>query len=54
MFTFYDNLEGFEEKVWNLCWNEYLKMFTTFYSWVPSFSENIYNMHFTFNRDTSK
>jgi len=22
LFTFYDNLQGFEEKVWNLCWNE--------------------------------
>lgn len=54
MFTFYDNLEGFNEKVWNLCWNETLKMFVTFYSWVPSFSENIYNMYFSFNRDTSK
>jgi hypothetical protein len=24
MFTFYDNTYGFEEKVWNLCWNELL------------------------------
>ena len=24
MFTFYDNLYGFEEKVWNLCYNENL------------------------------
>jgi hypothetical protein len=23
MFTFYDNTYGFEEKVWNLCWNEH-------------------------------
>ena len=22
MFTFYDNLYGLEEKVWNLCFNE--------------------------------
>lgn len=22
MFTFYDNIYSFEEKVWNLCWNE--------------------------------
>lgn len=54
MFTFYDNLYGFEEKVWNLCWNEFLQKFVTFYSWVPSYSENIYNQYFSFDRNTSK
>lgn len=58
MFTFYDNLSGTEEKVWNLCWNEDMLgeqgAFTTFYSWVPSVMENIDNIPFSFNRDTSK
>ena len=54
MFTFYDNLYGFEEKVWNLCFNENKDKWITFYSWVPSYSENIYNQYFSFNRDTSK
>lgn len=54
MFTFYDNLYGFEEKVWNICYNEILGKWITFYSWVPSYSENIYNQYFSFNRDTSK
>ena len=54
MFTFYDNLHGFEEKVWNICYNEIIKKWVTFYSWVPSFSENIYNQFFSFDRDTSK
>ena len=54
MFTFYDNLYGFEEKVWNLCWNENLQKWMTFYSWVPSYSENIYNQYFSFDRNTSK
>lgn len=54
MFTFYDNLHGFEEKVWNLCYSEILQTWVTFYSWVPSYSENIYNQYFSFNRDTSK
>ena len=54
MFTFYDNLHGFEEKVWNLCWNEDLQKWITFYSWVPSYSENIYNQYFSFDRNTSK
>ena len=54
MFTFYDNTYGFEEKVWNLCWNELLQRFVTFYSWIPSYMENINNIPFSFNRDTSK
>jgi hypothetical protein len=54
MFTFYDNLYGFEEKVWNICYNELTQRFTTFYSWVPSYSANIDNIYFSFNRNTSK
>ena len=54
MFTFYDNQYGLEEKVWNLCWNEISQCFTTFYSWVPSYSENIDNIFFSFDRETSK
>jgi hypothetical protein len=54
MFTFYDNTYGCEEKVWNLCWNEILQKFITFYSWVPSYMENINNIPFSFDRDTSK
>lgn len=54
MFTFYDNLYGFEEKVWNLCYNELQQKWITFYSWVPSYSENIYNSFFSFDRNTSK
>ena len=54
MFTFYDDLIGTEEKVWNLCYNLALKKFITFYSWVPSFMANINNIPFSFNRNVSK
>ena len=54
MFTFYDNLLGTSEKAWNLCWNEILGIFTTFYSWIPSDMCSIDNMPFSFNRDTVK
>lgn len=54
LFTFYDNIYGFEEKVWNLCWNELQEAFVTFYSWVPSCSENIDNIFFTYDRNSSK
>ena len=54
MFTFYDNLHGFEEKVWNICYNEVLQKWITFYSWIPSYSENIDNIYFSFDRNTSK
>lgn len=54
MFTFYDNLHGIHEKSWNLCWNEILGIFTTFYSWIPSEMQNIDNMPFSFNREVTK
>lgn len=54
LFTFYDDLYGLREKCWNICYNELLKKWITFYSWIPSFSENIYNQFFTFDRNTSK
>ena len=54
MFTFYDNLHGIHEKSWNLCWNELLEIFTTFYSWIPSEMSNIDNIPFSFDRTTVK
>lgn len=54
MFTFYDDLENSQEKIWNLCYNENMQQFVTFYSWVPSYSDNIYNSFFSFDRQTSK
>lgn len=54
MFTFYDDLENVQERVWNLCYNENMEQFVTFYSWVPSYSDNIYNSFFSFDRQTSK
>ena len=54
MFTFYDDVDTIEEKAWNLCFNEPLEKFITFYSWVPLYSENINNIFFSFDRDASK
>lgn len=54
MFTFYDQKYGFEDKAWNLCYNEITKSFVTFYSWLPSYSANIDNIFFTFDRSISK
>lgn len=54
MFTFYDQKYGFEDKAWNLCYNEITKSFITFYSWLPSYSANIDNIFFTFDRSISK
>jgi hypothetical protein len=54
MFTFYDNLYGSHEKSWNLCWNEALGIFTTFYSWIPNDMQNIDNIPFSFDRNTVK
>lgn len=56
IFTFYDDINTIEDKVWSLCYNEdtNIKAFTTFYSWVPSYSANIDNIFFTFDRQASK
>ncbi len=54
MFTFYDNVYGTQDKSWNLCWNEILGVFTTFYSWIPSDLVNIDNIPFSFDRNTVK
>lgn len=54
MFTFYDNLEGFNETCWNLCYNEVINKWVTFYSWIPSYGENINNNLFTFDREISR
>lgn len=54
MFTFYDDINTLEENVWNLCYNEVMQKFITFYSWIPSYSENVDNIFFTFDRNTSK
>ena len=54
IFTFYDDIYKDEEKVWSLCYNELLGEFVTFYSWIPSYSENIDTKFFSFDRDTAK
>lgn len=54
MFTFYDNLYGFEERAWNICYNELLSKWITFYSWIPSYSASIDNIFFSFDRNSSK
>lgn len=56
IFTFYDDINTIEDKVWSLCYNEdtNIKAFTTFYSWLPSYSANIDNVFFTFDRQASK
>jgi len=51
MFTFYDDLNTLEEKSWSLCYNEENPgKFVTFYSWIPSYSANIDNIYFSFDR----
>lgn len=54
MFTFYDNKYTFEEEAWNVCYNEKLENWSTFYSWIPSYSANISNLMFSFDRNSSK
>ena len=48
LFTFYN-----ASKQWNLCYNENLKKFSTFYSWIPSHSANINNVFFSLDKEDS-
>lgn len=54
MFTFYNSINTTQEVVWNICYNELLNQWTTFYSWIPSYSANIDNIFFSFDRTSSK
>ena len=54
IFTFYNSLYGTQEQAWSLCFNELLNKWVTQYSWIPSWSANIDNVFFTFDRETSK
>lgn len=48
IFTFYN-----KDKEWSLCYNENLQKFITYYSWIPSYSANIDNIFFTFDKQKS-
>lgn len=61
MFTFYDDItesnelgEAIKSREWNLCYNEKLELWITRYSWTPLISENIGNVYFSYNKDSSK
>ena len=63
MFTFYNNNSLYEIPEnqlafnnftqWNLAYSEINKTFTTFYSWMPSYSANIDNTFYSFNNLTT-
>ena len=40
-------------KEWSICWNELLNKWITRYTWLPSFSENINNIFYTFANNVS-
>jgi len=41
---------GEDEIAWNVCYNEILDKFQTFYSWIPIASANIDNQFYSFDR----
>jgi len=54
MFTYYDCTRNNTEILWNLCYNEQLGKWITRYSWTPVASANIYNIFFSFDRESAK
>lgn len=52
MFTFYNKKEGFTDEVaFNVCYNEIIDQWVTFYSWIPLLGENLNGSFISFNRD---
>lgn len=45
MFTLWDKKSN---KIWNICYNITLGIFSTFYSWIPSYSVNVDNTMYSF------
>ena len=47
MFTFYNDAEDEE---WNICYNERLDKWSTRYSWIPLYSENVNNIYYSLDK----
>lgn len=54
MFTFYTPKNNIDEISWNLCWDEMIQKWQTFYSWIPLHGVNIYNNFISFDRELSR
>lgn len=54
MFTFYNKINSLDDVMWNICYSEVTKSFSTLYSWIPSYSSNIDKIYFSFDREMSK
>ena len=47
MFTFYNDTE---EEEWNICYNERLDKWSTRYSWIPLYSDNVNNIYYSLDK----
>ena len=47
MFTFYNDTEDEE---WNICYNERIDKWSTRYSWIPLYSENVNNIYYSLDK----
>lgn len=52
MFTYYDVDSVFDEKKWNICFNEQLNKWVTRYDWEPVQSTSINNIYFSYDRES--
>ena len=51
MFTFYNDTE---EEEWNICYNERLDKWSTRYSWIPLYSDNVNNIYYSLDKKRSE
>lgn len=56
MFTFYTPCKSNSkfETTWNICYNDILQKWISFYSWTPLASENINNVFYSFDRNYAR
>jgi hypothetical protein len=52
MFTYYDVDSIFDEKKWNLCFNEQMNKWVSRYDWEPVTSVAINNIYFSYDRES--
>ena len=48
------NIEALDELAWNICYNEKLGKWSSFYSWIPLLSENINGSFVSFDKELAR
>lgn len=50
----YNDSDSNKNELWNICWNENSNLWTTMYSWIPSYTANLRTALVSFNYEDTK